>query len=93
MNTFVKTPDRLTLNKCVLNPENNDNKCFQYSVTLSLYHEQIGKNYYGVPKIKPFINNLNWENINFPLQEQDFKTFEMNNKSVALNILFNPFNT
>ena len=93
MNTFVKTPEWLTLNKCVLNPENKDNKCFQYSVTLSLYHEQIGKNYYRVPKIKPFINNLNWENITFPLQEQDYKTFEMNNKSVALNILFNPFNT
>ena len=38
-------------------------------------------------KIKPFINNLNWENINFPPQEQDYETFEMNNKSIALNVL------
>ena len=38
-------------------------------------------------KIKPFISNINWENINFPPQEQDFKTFEINNKSIALNIL------
>ena len=37
--------------------------------------------------IKPFINNLNWENINSPTQEQDYQQFEMNNKSVALNIL------
>ena len=29
----------------------------------------------------------NWENINFPPQEQDYQTFEMNNKSIALNIL------
>ena len=27
------------------------------------------------------------ENINFPPEEQDYKTFEMNNKSIALNIL------
>ena len=73
--------------------QNNDNKCFQNSVTLSLYHEQIGKKNYKVSKIKPFINNFNWENINFPSKEQDYNTFEMNNKSIALNILFNPHNT
>ena len=32
-------------------------------------------------------NNDNWENINFPLHEQDYKTLKMNNKSIALNVL------
>ena len=54
---------------------------------LCLYHEQIGKNFCRISTIKPFIYNLNWENINFPPQEQDYKTFEMNNKSIALNVL------
>ena len=72
-----------------INPENNDNKCFQYSVTLSLYHKQItGRNLFRVSKIKPFVDNINWENINFPLQEQDYETLEMNNKSIALNVLY-----
>ena len=93
MNTFVRTPEWLALKKCVLNPQKNDNKCFQYSVILALYHEQIGKNYYTVSKIKLFVNNFDWKSINFPAQEQDYKTFEMNNKSIALNILCNPFYT
>ena len=38
--------------------------------------------------IKPFINNLNWKNINFLPQEQDYKTFEMNNKSIVLNVFY-----
>ena len=72
-----------------INPENNDNKCFQYSVTLSLYHKQItGRNLFRVSKIKPFVDNINWENINFSLQEQDYETLEMNNKSIALNVLY-----
>ena len=71
----------------ILNPINNDNKCFQYSIVLSLHQEQIGKNYCKISKIKLFINNYNWENINFPPQEQDYKTLEMNNKSIALNVL------
>ena len=41
--TFIKSPEWLALKRSVLNPLNNDNKCFQYSVILSLYNEQIGK--------------------------------------------------
>ena len=85
--TFIETPEWLKLKRSVLNPHNRSNKCFQYSVTLSLYHEQIGRNFCRIPTIKPFIDNFNWENINFPPKEQDYKTFEMNNKSIALNVL------
>ena len=85
--TFIETPDRIKNKKCTINPQNSDNKCFQYSVTLSLYHKQVGRNLFRVSKIKPFINNINWKNINFPPQEQDYKTLEMNSKSIALNVL------
>ena len=50
----------LKLKRSVLNPNNKDNKCFQYSITLSLYHEQIGKSFCRISTIKPFIDNLNW---------------------------------
>ena len=40
-----------------------------------------------ISKIRPYINNLNWENINFPPKEQDYNTLEINNKSITLNIL------
>ena len=85
---FIETPDWIKNKKCTINPQNNDNKCFQYSVTLSLYHEQMTRrNRFRVSKIKPFVDNINWENINFPPQEQDHKTIKMNNKSTALNVL------
>ena len=56
-------------------------------MTISLYHEKVNCHPERISKIKPFISNLNWENINLPPQEQDYKTFEMNNKSIALNVL------
>ena len=52
-----------------------------------MYHNQINNNPQRISKIKPFINNFNWENINFPPTQQDYEQFEMNNKSIALNIL------
>ena len=85
--TFVKTPEWLRLKRSVLNPNNTDNKSFQYSTTLCLYHKQIGKNCCRRSKIEPHASNLNWENINYPPQKEDYEKFEMNNKSIALNIL------
>ena len=85
--TFTETPDQIKNKKCTINPQNKDNKCFQYSITTYLYHKEIKCHPERISKIKPFINNFNWENINFPPQEQDYQQFEMNNKSIALNIL------
>ena len=86
-NIFIESPDRIKNKKCAISPQNKDHKCFQYSIIIFLYYNEIKNNPERISKIKPFINNLNWENINFPLEEQDYKTFEMNNKSIALNIL------
>ena len=84
---FVKTPECIRSKRAILYPQNNDNKSFQYSITLSLYHEQIGKNHSRVSNISPYTENFNWENINFPPTEQDYQQFEMNNTSIPLNIL------
>ena len=85
-NTFVETPKCIRFKKAVLNPKSNDNKSFQYSITLSLYQKEIGNNYNRITKIKPYINNFNWENINFPPTNQDYETFEINNENISLNI-------
>ena len=73
--------------KSIINPQNKDNRCFQYSIIASLFHKEIKNNPERTSKIKPFINNIDCENINFLPQEQDYRTLEMNNKSIALNVL------
>ena len=44
-------------------------------------------------KIKPFIDQYSWKEIDFPLHRKDWKKFESNNKSIALNILYVLYNT
>ena len=87
LNTFVKSTEWIKNKNSTINPQNKDNKCFHYSVVISLYHKEIKNNPERVSKTKPFIDSLNWENINFPPEEQGYKTFEMNNESIALNVL------
>ena len=86
-NTFFKTPECIRFKRAVLNPKTNDNKSFQYSAIFSLYHEQVGKIFGRPSNIKPFINNINWANINSPPTDQEYQNFEINNSLTALNIL------
>ena len=88
INNLNPTPEWLKPKKAILNPLNKDDKkSFQYSITLSLHHKDIGSNPCRIKNIESFINNFNWENINFPPQEQDCQQLETNNNSIALNIL------
>ena len=44
-------------------------------------------------KIKPFIDQYNWKEIRFPSNKKDWKKFELNNKSIALHVLYVSHNT
>ena len=79
--------------KSTKNPENNDYKCFQYAVTVALNRDKVKKNPQRVSKIKPFIDQYNWNDIDFTSTGKDWKKFELNNESIALNILYMPHNT
>ena len=39
------------------------------------------------------VNNYNWKDIEFPSHSKDWRKFEHNNKTIALNILYVPYNT
>ena len=65
-NTFIESPEWIKNKKCTINPQNKDNKCFQYSVTIALNNQKVKNHPKRISKIKPFINNFDWNNINFP---------------------------
>ena len=46
-----------------------------------------------ISKIKPFTENYNCKDIDFPSRRKDWNKFELNNNNIALNILYVPFNT
>ena len=42
------------------------NKCFQYALTVVSNNEEIGKLPERITKIKPFIDEYNWQGRNYP---------------------------
>ena len=89
--SYIDSPKWLKDKKSTINPKNNDDKCFQYAVTLALNLDNIENHPERVSKIKPFIEKYNWEDIDFPSTSKDWKKFESNNE-IALNILYVPYN-
>ena len=79
--------------KLIKDNDSNDYKCFQYAVTVALNRDKIKKDPQRVSKIKPFIDKYNWNDIDFPFTGKDWKKFELNNESIALNILYVPHKT
>ena len=90
--SYIDSPQWLKNKKSTINPINNDYECFQYAVTLALNLDKYRKNPQRVSKTKPFIDQYNWKDIDFPTLSKDWKKFELNSE-IALNILYVPQNT
>ena len=74
--SYIDSGEWIKNKKATINPNNNDNKCFQYALTVALNHEQIKDHPERISKIKPFIDQHNWKKIDFPLKSKDWKKFE-----------------
>ena len=75
------------------NKNTKNDMCFQYAITAGLNHRNIDHHPEKISKLRPFINNYNWNDIEYPSHSKDWRKFECNNKTIALNILYVPYNT
>ena len=92
--SFTKSPKWLRNKTATINPQNYyDNKCFQYAIVASLNYEEISNHPERISNLIPFFDQYNWKGREFPSHSKIWKKFEQNNKTIALNILFIPYNT
>ena len=90
--SYIDSPKWLKNKKSTINPKNNDHKCFKYAITLALNLDNIDNHPEIISKIKPFIDQYNWKDIDFSSTGKDWRKLELNN-DIALNILYVPHNT
>ena len=77
------------MDKTTINPINKTyNKCLQYALTVTLSHEEKGKNRERITKIKSFITKYNWEEIYFLSEKDDWKNIEKDSVTIALNVFY-----
>ena len=92
--SYIDSPIWIKNKGVTINPKNTkNNNCFQYAITAALNYRNIGHHSERISKLEPFSNNYNWKDIEFPSHSKDWRKFECNNKAIALNILYVPYNT
>ena len=67
---------------------NNNNNNFQNALDDVLNYQTIETHPERISKLKPYIDEYNWEGINFPAGSKEWQKFEQNNDTIAFNILY-----
>ena len=79
---YIDSPEWIKHKKVTINPQNtNNNNCFQYAIIAALNYQNINHNPEKISKLKPFIDNYNWDNIDF---QQGIKTILRLRKIIAI---------
>eukprot|EP00745_Piridium_sociabile_P030720 TRINITY_DN50_c0_g2_i2.p1 TRINITY_DN50_c0_g2~~TRINITY_DN50_c0_g2_i2.p1 ORF type:complete len:791 (+),score=53.07 TRINITY_DN50_c0_g2_i2:2261-4633(+) len=81
--SYIPLPKELVLKRAILNIKNTDNRCFMWCVLAKLHH--IQKNAERVIKYEPYIKELNFGGIEFPVRIDQIDRFEEQNK-VTVNV-------
>ena len=71
--SYIESAKWIKDKKSTINPKNNDYKCFQYAVIVALNRDKIKKDPQRISKIKPFIDQYNWNDIDFPSTGKNWK--------------------
>ncbi|XP_020917577.1 uncharacterized protein LOC110254870 [Exaiptasia diaphana] len=84
--SYVPLPKKLRDKKAIVNIKNNDNKCFMWSILASLHSIHSKFNPERVNHYQPFVKELNFDGIEFPVTLDNISKFEKQN-CIAINVL------
>ena len=74
--SYIDSPNLLKDKNPTINPKNKDDRCSQYAITIALNYQKIENNPERISKkLKPFIDQYSWKEINFPSHQKDWKSF------------------
>ena len=83
--SYKTLPSKLAKKNAIVNPNNEDDECFKWAVTIGLdpadvHPERITQ------RVKDNSRKLCWDGVEFPAKEEDVRAFEKANPDLAINI-------
>ena len=86
--SYIDSHEWIKIKKTTINSiSKNDNKCFEYVVTIALNNKEIKKDPQRISEIKTSVGKYNWKEKIYLAGKNDWKTFEKSNLTIALNVL------
>ena len=84
--SYIPLPKWLANKKAIINPRNEDQECFKWSVIAASKCEEIDSHPERISKLKIFEKYFDWSEIKFPVSIKDIKDFESKNR-ISINLL------
>ena len=82
--SYLPLPDWLVRKKAIVNPHNDDEECFKWSVIAA---ENAGmKDPQRVSNLRKFMDNYDWSGLEFPVSIKDIGKFETRN-NISVNVV------
>ena len=82
--SYLPLPDWLARKKAIVNPHNDNEECFKWSV---ITVEKVGmKDPHRVSNLRKFTDNYDWSGLEFPVSIKDMGKFETRN-NISVNVL------
>ena len=83
--TFVRKPEFLAKKHCIVNVQNDDEKCSLWSVLSALY--PASANPHRLSNYIDYVHALKVKGLNFLVQTKQISLFEKLNSSISINVL------
>ena len=82
--SYLPLPDWLARKKAIVNPHNDNEECFKWSV---ITVEKVGmKDPQRISNLRKFMDNYDWSGLEFPVSIKDIGKFETRN-NISVNLL------
>ena len=85
--SYIPTPACIAGKHAVINVINNDLRCFEWAVLLSLYPPTCKSNENNVYSYTKYRDTLNFDGIAFPVRVKDIDRFEELNSDISVNVM------
>ena len=70
--SYINSPEWIAKKKAIINPKNEDDKCFKYFIIVALHHKEFKSHPERLSNMHHFFScDYNWEGIEFPAAIKD----------------------
>ena len=86
---FIKTPSNLAKKRCLINVKSSDDYCFLYAILAVLKQKEIHISRCNATNpitYQQFMQEINYQNISFPMKIESLPKFETLNLNISINV-------
>lgn len=89
---YIELLKKLKNKRAIINLKNTDDQCFKWAILAALHHDEVqaknDRKVNDVSRYAEWVDELNFDGIDFPVQLNQIEKFMKQNESIAVNVYY-----